>query len=61
MDELDKPKIVIYKDRKLKYPIKYNGIIYFPLNEMKFIGNITDKEAEELKKYSTRTYIYEVP
>ena len=45
-------------EKILKYPYIHNDIIYFHLNKMKQICNLTETEIIELKKYSQRSYKY---
>lgn len=55
LHELIKPVKVGFKD----YPSRENGIIYFPLANMRRnLLKLTDKQVEQLKGYSTRNYDY---
>ena len=54
LEELVKPNKVGDK----QYPSKENGIIYFPLANMKVVCGIAEKDAELLKDKSTRNYEY---
>jgi len=38
------------------YPLRQNGIIYFPLSSMKSISELTENEAEIIRKYNTKKY-----
>ena len=52
LGNLIKPKII---DNK-KYPSMEKGIIYFPLSSMRPISELTEDEAEIIRKYNTKKY-----
>jgi len=41
------------------YPLREKGIIYFPLKLMRTICKLTEEQAEEIKKFTTRAVEYE--
>jgi hypothetical protein len=41
---------------KCSYPLKQNGIIYFPLSNMKLISELTDDQAKAIKEHNTKRY-----
>lgn len=51
---------VIHYSKKLKYPIRSNGIIYFPMASMKTLAELTDEQCAELKKYTTKKDAYKI-
>lgn len=52
LEELESSKTV----GDCKYPLKHKGIIYFPLDNTSFIAGLNDKQAETIKRYSTKKY-----
>jgi hypothetical protein len=63
LNKLLEPKIIKYKGKSTKYPHKEENfsavgkrIIYFPLTNMITIYELSDKEVEELQKYSNYGY-----
>lgn len=63
LDELEKPTVVEHNGKKIHYPLKQQTasgktIIYFPLDNMKTIGVLTDVEKAKLKQLSNRSYEY---
>lgn len=59
LSTLIKPRTILHLGRKIDYPLKYKGIIYFPLEAMKKIADLTDQEANDLANLSGRNSIYE--
>lgn len=41
---------------KYTYPLRQNGIIFFPLSNMKLIAELTEEQAETIRKYNTKNY-----
>lgn len=59
LSNLIKPVIIGNKKYPLEEPTTYGTkIIYFPLKNMKIIGELTKEQVEELKQLSTRRYNY---
>ena len=58
LTELEKDVFIQHEGKTLKYPMKWEKIIYFPLKLMITVHALTDLECEELKKYSTRNPNY---
>lgn len=44
----------------IKYPLRINNVIVFPLKNMRNIADLSDKDCAYLKKHSTRNYDYKV-
>lgn len=59
LSELEKERDVEWKGKTLKYPLRQEGIIYFPLSAMITVYELTDADVEELKKTSTRSNSYQ--
>lgn len=55
---LSRPYIFIKGKKKIEYPKIEKNIIYFCLDTMRHIENLTSSQSEELKRYSTRSYDY---
>lgn len=58
LSSLETPRAIIHNQKTIDYPLKHNGIIYFPLEAMNEIGNITSEQAKRLRSYSTRKGCY---
>lgn len=54
LNQLTKPKEI----KGLKYPLERNGIIYFPLENMRHVCKLTEEQVRFLKGSSTRRYNY---
>lgn len=59
LDHISKNHTLTYKGRILKYPIRQNGIIYFPLELMQKVSDLTESEATALSSYSSRSAEYD--
>lgn len=57
---LTRPTIIPHKGKVLKYPLRSNGIIYFPLVNMTTLAELDEVSAQRLKALSTRKYAYKV-
>lgn len=55
---LEKEEIIIHNGKTLIYPLVDRGIIYFPLEKMRFIAMLDLETIEKLKYHSTRNYKY---
>jgi len=42
----------------VKYPLRLNNVIVFPLDNMKVLKTLTEEQANTIKKYQTRNYKY---
>jgi hypothetical protein len=49
---------ILHKGSLLNYPMKYKGIIYFPLEHTKHIADIPQEQAEVIKQYTTKQEAY---
>jgi hypothetical protein len=58
LENLEEPKEVIYKTKKLNYPLRQGEIIYFPLCNTKNISSFNEADAEKLKGLAKRNYDY---
>lgn len=63
LKELEKEVIISWRNKNIRYPRRERnkrGIfeIYFPVDYMKTIHELSDIEVAELKKYSNRSYKY---
>lgn len=58
---LARPRTVIHNRKPLEYPLRQNGIIYFPLVNMTVLCPIEANAAEQLRALSTRKYDYKMP
>jgi hypothetical protein len=59
---LEKPTVVVRDDgRRISYPLRGQGIIYFPLDNMQHVAEIDSEQAQKLKDLSSRNekYVYE--
>jgi len=56
--ELEKRREITHNFKILVYPLKQNGIIYFPRIAMIELGDIAEEEKQELKQLSKRSYSY---
>lgn len=54
LQRLEIPTKLWLRGKNLSYPLRQHGIIYFPTDNMKIIGQLTLKQVVELKKLSTR-------
>jgi hypothetical protein len=54
LTELVKECNIIHKNKMLTYPLKQNGIIYFPIDKMKKQCDISDEDVEILKSFTTK-------
>jgi hypothetical protein len=52
LEELIKPKMINGQN----YPLRYKNIIYFPLENMITISQLTKQECENINKYNTKKY-----
>lgn len=59
IEKLSQKTSVIHNGKTLNYPLKQNGLIYFPMKNMVEICEITDECADQLKQLSSRKYNYE--
>jgi hypothetical protein len=58
----DKRNVFIRDDgRRISYPLRGQGIIYFPLDNMQHVAEIDSEQAQKLKDLSSRNekYVYE--
>lgn len=60
LSELEKPAAITVRNTIHKYPKEEGRIIYFPLAHMKEIASITEEQAQELQRLSTRSYEYDL-
>ncbi len=58
LNKLSKPTVIDHRGKQVAYPLEDRGIIYFPLENMTDFCTISDEEAEELKRLSTRKTTY---
>ena len=58
LKKISKPCMIFHQGRTLHYPIRQNGIIYFPLKRMIRISKIPDSLVLELQKLSSRKEKY---
>ncbi len=58
---LDKPRKIYWNGQRIMYPAEMYNIIYFPLEYMKHVADLTDEQAATLKAMSTRNETYEYP
>lgn len=59
LERLQQEFIYTYRNRRKKYPSIENGIIYFCLESMMDICNLTKEQVQFLKNNSRRNYDYE--
>jgi len=59
LDVLMEPKVISHNGKQINYPLNYHEITYFPLESMKNVSSLTDKESSELKGLSQRSYEYQ--
>lgn len=57
--KLSAVKEIWHKGKILQYPLIDKGIIYFPIDSMETVANITPEEAQSLKDLSTRNIAYD--
>jgi len=55
---LTKRRKIKHKNKLIDYPKEEGGIIYFPIEVMKYISNLTEEQINILKETSTRNYKY---
>ena len=53
LNKLDKKQIIPHNLKEIKYPLKQNNIIYFPLTAMIDICNIPENIRQQIKQYTT--------
>lgn len=58
LDVLDSPRVIKHNGKLLTYPIQTCGIIYFPVEKMITLGELSDIEVKAMKTHSTRNPIY---
>lgn len=59
LSELTKERIITHNSKTIRYPLRHNGIVYFPLIAMKRkLALLTTMQVEYLKTHSTRSYEY---
>jgi len=58
LSEISKPTAIVHNGKHIDYPLIQNGIIYFPVDLMQDISEITEEKATELKQLSQRNYEY---
>lgn len=56
--ELEKPRTVTHRHKRIDYPLTQDGIIYFPLEAMRIVGCLTAHESKRLVSLSTRSQEY---
>jgi len=55
---LEQPREVEHKGRQLSYPLRHNGIVYFPLEAMVTVGSLSEKDVAALRSLSQRKLEY---
>jgi hypothetical protein len=50
---------IMHNGQVLEYPLRHKGIIYFPIDGMKTLVELTDEEVGKLKGLSTRKEEYD--
>lgn len=55
------PRAITHKNKVLTYPLTAGGIVYFPLEAMKTIANISEAEALSIVALNTRNEAYPYP
>lgn len=58
ISKLSQKTVVHHNNKKIEYPLKQKGIIYFPLSLMTKIADISNADANRLRKHSTRNSSY---
>ena len=58
--KLEDPLKIIVNGYEINYPLRFKGIIYFPIEKMRDIGDLNKQQVADLKNLSTRSYDYEV-
>lgn len=59
LSELERKTDVSFRGKKIPYPLKQKGIVYFPIQNTKHIANISNEELTELQSFSSRSQNYE--
>jgi len=59
LDVLMEPRVINHNGKQINYPLNYHEITYFPLESMKNVSSLTDKESSDLKQLSQRSYDYQ--
>ena len=57
LDDLAKATIIEDQERTLHYPMRQNGIIYFPLANMKTVAKLEDEQVERLEALRTTGFV----
>lgn len=58
LDTISEEIVINHRGKSIKYPLTQKGIIYFPLENMNKIADISDAKAEQLRQYSSRNPSY---
>lgn len=58
LDKLEERREILHNGERLIYPRRERGIIYFPLEAMRHIGNLQYEETNKLKEMSGSKYSY---
>lgn len=51
-------RAILHRGKEIIYPLTQGGIIYFPLDAMASVANLSEIEAEEIAALSTRNEAY---
>lgn len=58
LHKLEEPRSVTHKDRVIEYPLRQNGVIYFPLEAMQHIADLNEESVRRLSALSQRAADY---
>jgi len=58
LSKLEKATAINHNGKTIQYPFVQKGVIYFPLEAMEVIAQLTPEQCREIEQHKTRSYEY---